>query len=35
MTYTEDQIKDIQERIFRALEDVIDPELGIDIINLG
>ncbi|HEP1818743.1 TPA: metal-sulfur cluster assembly factor [Streptococcus suis] len=35
MTYTEDQIKDIQERIFHALEDVIDPELGIDIINLG
>ncbi|HEM3199878.1 TPA: metal-sulfur cluster assembly factor [Streptococcus suis 14A] len=35
MTYTEDQIKDIQERVFHALEDVIDPELGIDIINLG
>ena len=35
MAYTEDQIKDIQERIFQALEDVIDPELGIDIINLG
>ncbi len=33
MAYTEDQIKDIQERIFQALEDVIDPELGIDIIR--
>lgn len=33
--YTDEQIKDIQERIFNALEEVIDPELGIDIINLG
>lgn len=33
--YTEDEVKDIQERIFSALEEVIDPELGIDIINLG
>ena len=33
--YTEEQVKDIQERIFAALESVIDPELGIDIINLG
>lgn len=33
--YNDEQIKDIQERIFGALENVIDPELGIDIINLG
>ncbi len=33
--YTEEQIKDIRERIFVALEEVIDPEMGIDIINLG
>ena len=33
--YTEEQVKEIQERIFSALEEVIDPELGIDIINLG
>lgn len=35
MAYTEEEVKDIQERIFHALEEVIDPELGIDIINLG
>ncbi|MFV0556738.1 MAG: metal-sulfur cluster assembly factor [Lactovum sp.] len=33
--YTEEEIKDIQTRIFTSLEEVIDPELGIDIINLG
>ncbi|MBY5034984.1 MULTISPECIES: metal-sulfur cluster assembly factor [Streptococcus] len=33
--YTEEQVNDIKERIFVALEEVIDPELGIDIINLG
>ena len=33
--YNEEEIKDIQERIFNALGSVIDPELGLDIINLG
>ena len=33
--YTEEQIEDIKNRILAALENVIDPELGIDIINLG
>ncbi|GGE28581.1 metal-sulfur cluster assembly factor [Streptococcus himalayensis] len=35
MAYTEEQVHEIQERIFHALEEVIDPELGIDIVNLG
>lgn len=35
MAYTEEEIAQIKERIFEALEMVIDPELGIDIINLG
>ncbi|KXT78634.1 metal-sulfur cluster assembly factor [Streptococcus sp. DD13] len=35
MAYTEEEVKKIQEKIFHALEEVIDPELGIDIINLG
>ncbi|MDG3142194.1 metal-sulfur cluster assembly factor [Streptococcus suis] len=34
-TYTSEEIAKIKERIFEALEEVIDPELGIDIINLG
>lgn len=33
--YTEEQIEDIKNRILSELEEVIDPELGIDIINLG
>lgn len=33
--YTEEAIADIKKRILKALEEVIDPELGIDIINLG
>lgn len=33
--YTEEQIGDIKNRILSELEEVIDPELGIDIINLG
>ncbi|MSD83088.1 DUF59 domain-containing protein [Lactobacillus curvatus] len=28
-------IEDLKERILAALETVIDPELGIDIVNLG
>ncbi|PCS00872.1 metal-sulfur cluster assembly factor [Lactococcus fujiensis] len=33
--YTDDQIEQIKNNILEALENVIDPELGIDIINLG
>lgn len=33
--YTEAEVEDIKNRILGALENVIDPELGIDIINLG
>ncbi|MDR0298233.1 MAG: metal-sulfur cluster assembly factor [Streptococcaceae bacterium] len=33
--YNEEQVEDIKTRILTALEGVIDPELGIDIINLG
>lgn len=32
---TEQEIEEIKERILTALETVIDPELGIDIVNLG
>ena len=35
MTYTHEQIEDIKNRILESLEQVIDPELGIDIVNLG
>ncbi|MCL2113599.1 metal-sulfur cluster assembly factor [Lactococcus protaetiae] len=33
--YTEEQVNEIKDKILAALENVIDPELGIDIINLG
>ena len=35
MVYTEEQIETIKTKILSALEEVIDPELGIDIVNLG
>ncbi|MCA9766335.1 MAG: metal-sulfur cluster assembly factor [Carnobacterium sp.] len=33
--WKEEEAKEIKERIIAALEQVIDPELGIDIVNLG
>lgn len=33
--YTDAEILAIKDRILQALEEVIDPELGIDIVNLG
>ncbi|MFC3928098.1 metal-sulfur cluster assembly factor [Streptococcus caprae] len=33
--YNEQEIESIKDRILQALEEVIDPELGIDIVNLG
>lgn len=33
--YTEEEINKIKNKIFEHLEAVIDPELGIDIVNLG
>ncbi|BCA85667.1 aromatic ring hydroxylating protein [Enterococcus saigonensis] len=32
---TQQEVEEIKERILTALETVIDPELGIDIVNLG
>ena len=33
--YTAEEIENIKNRILESLEQVIDPELGIDIVNLG
>ncbi|MDH6364035.1 metal-sulfur cluster biosynthetic enzyme [Enterococcus sp. PF1-24] len=33
--WSSEEIESIKERILTALETVIDPELGIDIVNLG
>lgn len=33
--WSQEEIDGIKERIIQALEQVIDPELGIDIVNLG
>lgn len=33
--WTEEELKIIQDDIMASLETVIDPELGIDIVNLG
>ncbi|MBU5584413.1 DUF59 domain-containing protein, partial [Enterococcus sp. S181_ASV_20] len=33
--WTDAEIAEIKETILTALESVIDPELGIDIVNLG
>lgn len=35
VTYTAEEVEKIKNRILEALEMVIDPELGIDIVNLG
>lgn len=33
--YSDEEVEVIKNKILSALEEVIDPELGIDIINLG
>lgn len=33
--WSKEKIEDIKSRIMESLEQVIDPELGIDIVNLG
>lgn len=35
MAYTEADVEAIKTKILHALEEVLDPELGIDIVNLG
>lgn len=33
--WSDEEIEDIKSRIMQSMETVIDPELGIDIVNLG
>jgi metal-sulfur cluster biosynthetic enzyme len=33
--WSDEEVEAIKERILTALETVIDPELGVDIVNLG
>ncbi|WP_019789433.1 metal-sulfur cluster assembly factor, partial [Streptococcus sobrinus] len=33
--YTDEEVEKIKDHILEVLEMVIDPELGIDIVNLG
>ena len=33
--YSPEEVEKIKTRILESLEQVIDPELGIDIVNLG
>ena len=33
--FSQEELESIKERVLAALEQVIDPELGIDIVNLG
>ena len=35
ITYTNEELEAIKEKVLSALEQVIDPELGIDIVKLG
>lgn len=34
-TWTEADIEQVKKKVLQAMETVIDPELGIDIVNLG
>lgn len=33
--FSKEDLENIKERVLAALEQVIDPELGVDIVNLG